>query len=176
MINVELGERHPVFRRRVCLGAPAFPGVTRGRRFCHLLCPQCQASFLLLCVKLLSVPESQGTTCRKISREFGKKEEGGETKGAWFSKRQENIRRIKVFSRLSPAALSGSISVDVFPSLPSCLAGLSSFLDIFLGPGTRKGTEGQSEDLGFWGLSPESPLPLCLSLSWGQLRPSPSAE
>lgn len=48
-----------------------------------------------------------------------------------FFKKQENIRKIKVFSSLSPAALSGNISLDGLFSLP--LAGCLSVFDIFLG-------------------------------------------
>lgn len=71
------------------------------------------------------------------SRECGKKEERGETKGAfYFFKKQENMKKIKVFSSVSPAALSGNISLDGFASLPSCLADSSSFFNISSGTGT----------------------------------------
>lgn len=91
--------------------------------------------FLSLCLQLLSVFESHGTTCRKSSREFGKKGKGGETKGRFFFKKQENIRKIKVFSTVSPVALSGNTSLDGFASSPSCLAVLHHFLTSLWGQG-----------------------------------------
>lgn len=105
-----------------------------------LTCPfsYCQSSFWFLCLQLLSAFESHRTTCRKNSREFGKK--GGEDrqKVHFFffqeaGKCKEN-RRCSQVCRLLPD--TGNISLDGFASPPSCLASSSSFFNISLGTGT----------------------------------------